>query len=192
MGNTIIPGVETGDFLQRALVDGYSMQTPLIDPDVGASVSDELAAAGLLVDKKEMVPTSEFESRGMRVADLLHGGLNRVLSEIEGSSDDHLPYFSVRVFEPGVRGTDIHRNDRIIGPWAIGVTLRGQAPFNVYTHDKLSGQKTLPLRSNGTDPAPIETMDASAGSAWALYTGNEQLPHSSGIVKSETQRVLLI
>jgi hypothetical protein len=192
MGRVINPGAHLIDFFWDAKIDGYAMGESFIDPSVGEDISGELATAGFLVDYTELMPTDLFQATGMRVAGLLHGKLNEVLCNIEGTSKNHIPLFSVRVFGPGQYGTTVHRNHPSVGPWAVGVTLKGEAPFNVYADDQLSGFETIPLMGDETDPEPLDSMTAGAGSLWTLYTRNELVPHSSGLVNSQTQRELLI
>jgi len=161
----------TEAFLRRATVDGYSMQTPFIHPLIGKEISGELKRTGYLVDYTELKPTTIFKEKGMRVARLVHETLNEMLCSIEGKDENHIPLFSVRVFEPGQHDTTIHRNHPSVGPWAIGITLSGAAPFNVYRQDQLTGyEQTIPLIGDGTDPVPRDSMNACAGSGWALYT----------------------
>lgn len=168
------------------------MEKSLIHPSVAERVSRELEDNGEMIDYNELRPTSLFDKRGMRFADMLHGTLSRLVRGVDYSDDNPFPLFSVRVFEPGLHGTTIHRNDISIGPWALGITLRGEAPFNVYEQDQLSEGMTVDLVGDERDPEPLDSMDTRAGSAWALYTKYEQMPHSSGIVNSQSRRELLI
>lgn len=192
MRSLVTPGINAQDFLRRAMADGYSMQDPFIDPGIGTSVSRELERAGYLRELAELNPTEIFEEEGMPITHLLHQTVNEAISNIEGVRKNHIPLFSVRVFKAGEYGTDIHRNHFSVGPWVVGVTLNGEAPFNVYYQEQLPERHTISLVGDRTDPDPADTMNARAGSAWALYTGNEQTPHSSGDVTSPTQRELII
>jgi hypothetical protein len=190
--HTYVAKQNTNAFLRRAVPDGYSMQNPFIPPGVGEAVSDELEQAGYLWDLVELQPTKIFQEEDMTMARLLHFTLNRAICQIEGEVKNHIPLFSVRIFEPGEYGTTVHRNDEVIGPWVVGVTLKGEAPFNVYGQDQLPPYYTIPLKGDAADPTPRETMEASAGSAWTLYTKDQQVPHSSGFVNSDRQRELII
>jgi len=192
MNNLLLPRDGAMSFLRNAQSNGYSMEPELIRPIVGAKISEELKDAGFLVDYTELVSTSVFEEKGMRFTDAIFKALNAGVSLVEGEHLTHLPLFSVRVFEPGVYGTTVHRNHPSIGPWAIGITLKGTAPFNVYTKYQLPEDTIQPLRGDGNDPIPLDSMEASAGSGWTLYTRETQTPHSSGIVESDIQRELLI
>ncbi|CAN5158911.1 hypothetical protein BH09PAT3_BH09PAT3_4580 [soil metagenome] len=192
MREIITPGVDAEAFLLRGLRNGYSMQRPLVDPEIAAGVSRELEWGGYLRDLVELESTSSFEAKGMQRAHLLHKTLNDMLCEIEDEDTDHLPLFSVRVFEPGLHGTTVHRNHPSVGPWAIGITLKGEAPFNVYDQDQLPEDSVTPLEGDEFDPIPAATMNADAGAGWTLYTKHEFVPHSSGIVASKTQRELLL
>lgn len=192
MGEIITPGTNPRNFLKHAMKHGYGMEPSLISPDIGAEITQELARAGQLVDYNELKPTAMFNDRGMRFASMLHGTLSRIVRGVDPSIEDPLPLFSVRVFQPGKHATTIHRNHESVRPWAIGTTLVGEAPFNVYDQDQLPAHRTIQLQGDDQDPEPLETMNASAGSAWTLYTAHEQMPHSGGIVSSETVRVLLL
>lgn len=192
MSNVFVPGSDPEAFLRRAIPRGYSMQEQLVPPHVGKAISDELDSAGYLVDYTELVPAQNLEERGLRMASLLHRSLNDILCGIEDDDKNHLPLFSVRVFSSGRYGTTIHRNDSTVGPWAIGITLAGSAPFNVYNQNQLPLYSTQPLFGDGSDPAPLASMETSPGSGWTLYTREQQVPHSSGFVNSETPRELLI
>ena len=195
MGNIIRPGVDAKAFLQSAKATGYSMQEGLIGAGTCGAVSRELDEAGYLFDLTEQVPTEYLSlHRTMPATKLLHRILEGIVSEIEDDNRRHFPLFSVRVFEAGDYATTIHRNDPAIGPWAVGITLKGNSQFHVYSQNVLpwSQAQTIPLRGDGNDPLPIAEMDAGAGSAWTLYTENEQRPHSGGLVTSEEQRELII
>lgn len=169
------------------------MDEELVDPELCNRVSTELAREDLMHPLVELEPTADFVRRGMFNAQLLHSALNGILCTITQDYDtDHLPLFSVRKFEPGVHSTTIHRNHPTIGPWAIGITLAGTAPFNVYEQHQLGRNEILPLAGDGTDPTPLETMDAHPGAGWTLYTEHELVPHSGGIVDSQEPRELLI
>ncbi len=192
MSRVFIPPDGAESFLRRATRSGYSMESALVSPVITGLISDELEEAGQLFDYNELKPTSMFEEEGMQFSNFLFQGLNRAISGIEGRRDNHLPYFSVRVFEPGKHGTTIHRNHGTVGPWAVGVTLRGSAPFNVYDHSQLPLGRVIDLYGDGHDPAPLESMTASPGSAWTLYTRRELRPHSSGLVDSPVQRELIL
>jgi hypothetical protein len=197
MIDAFTPGANPEAFLRRAMAPGYSMEPNLVLPEIGQRIADELGSAGLLEDLVEMNPVSMLRG-GLPTMRLLHRKLNDALVSIEGKGDDededanHLPMFSVRVFEPGEPATTIHRNDSCIRPWAIGVTLFGESPFSVYEQDKLEYGYVRSLRGDGSDPTPSETMEAGAGAAWCLYTANEQRPHSGGLVRSTSARALLI
>ena len=187
------PEADSYDFLARATQEGYSMEEELVEPELCAGVSRELEREGFLKDLVELEPTSEFRKRGMLRAHFLHSALNGMIGRITGDKDsEHLPLFSVRVFEPGEYSTTIHRNHPSIGPWAVGVTLRGNAPFNVYRQEQLPRNEVLPLRGDGNDPEPLERIETQPGAGWVLYTENELVPHSGGIVRSDHQRELLI
>ncbi|OGL22136.1 hypothetical protein A2707_02195 [Candidatus Saccharibacteria bacterium RIFCSPHIGHO2_01_FULL_45_15] len=192
MSNIIQPDANPNQFLQKAMANGFSMQESFFDPAIGDQISSELEHAGYLVDYTELKPTTAFEANGMHFAQLLHSTISRLVCRVDTSSANPLPCFSVRVFTPGEHGTTVHRNDPSIGPWAVGLTLKGEAPFNVYSQHQLPDYDTLPLRGDESDPVPLETMNADQGSAWTLYTKNQLVPHSSGIVHSQTQRELLI
>lgn len=194
MRNVFRRDVDPRAFLERATRDGYSMEEHLIEPSICRGISSELQGEGFLEDLVELEPTSEFRKRGMMNAFLLHSALNNMISTLTFAEEDanFLPFFSVRVFEPGQYGTTVHRNHPTIGPWAIGTTLNGNAPFNVYRQDQLARNTVLPLKGDSTDPIPLETIETSQGTGWALYTENELVPHSSGIVDSNRQRELLI
>lgn len=192
MRNIIVPGTDAEGFLRRAMDDGYSMQDALIDPAVAQSVSCELDREQYLEDYVELESTDIFEYKDMEAARILHGTFNRMISRAEGRTGNHLPLFSVRVFEPGEHSTTIHRNDPGVGPWAVGFTLSGNAPFNVYQQGQLPGGMVIPLKGDGGDPRPLASMETCAGSGWALYTAHEQVPHSGGLVRSSYQRELLI
>lgn len=180
-------------FLQSAREKGYSMDSKLVDAAITQGVSDELSKAGFMKDLVELESTHTFRDNKMLHAHLLHAALNEAIArETKDYETNHLPLFSVRVFEPGEHIATIHRNHESIGPWAIGVTLSGSAPFNVYADSQLQEGEVLPLTGGALDPEPLETMNAGAGSAWTLYTANELVPHSSGIVESSHPRSLLI
>lgn len=179
-------------FLRRAQLNSYSMEGELIAPILGGKVSKELEEGGLLVDMIEQADTDIFSMNRMTSTSILHRRLNDAVSAVEGHGMNHLPYFSVRVFEPGAPATTVHRNHPQIGPWAVGITIKGSAPFNTYPQDVLAKWETRPLIGTDQDPAPIDTMSAVAGSGWTLYTENELAPHSGGIVDSDSQRELLI
>lgn len=168
------------------------MHPELVHPWIGAVISGELEQAGQLVDYTEMQYADEMPGRGMVFAHRLHGILNHAITGVTGQRKDHLPLYSVRVFPPGEHATTIHRNHPSVGPWAVGITLRGQAPFNVYEQDQLRPYQTIPLRGDGNDPMPFESMTAGPGAGWVLYTAHEQLPHSGGFVNSREQRELLL
>ena len=74
----------------------------------------------------------------------------------------------------------------------MSVTLKGEAPFNVYARDQLPIDHVRELLGDETDPIPLATMNANAGSAWTLYTQNQLVLHSSVIVSSEARRELLL
>lgn len=192
MGRVFSDGVDGEAFLLRAVEDGYSMEQRLIEPAIGLDISAELKHNGYLEDLTELVSTERLASRGMKRTLQLHGKLNKLICKVENARHNYLPFFSVRVFEPGIHGTTIHRNHPAIGPYAVGVTLTGEAPFNVYEHDVLPDDEVRPLLGDGSDPVPMETMNADAGSAWTLYTRHELQPHASGLVLSQERRELLI
>ncbi len=168
------------------------MEKHLIKASLCRGISDELAQHNYLKDLVELESTDEFYIRNMARAALVHNSLNSEIIEATGQDGNHLPLFSVRVFEPGEYSTTIHRNHPTIGPWAVGITLNGSAPFNVYRQSQLPRNEVLPLRGDGTDPDPLDTMETKPGAGWALYTENELVPHSGGIVHSKHQRELLI
>lgn len=186
------PTIDVDAFFLRAMGPGYSMQGGLVLPAVTEAVGRELKSVDLLQDLVELEPTSTISYDKMPVTRLLHTALNSRISNIEGVSRNHLPYFSVRVFEPGVHGTTIHRNDPSVGPWAVGVTLFGEAPFDVYEQEQLPQGEITPLVGDGLDPEPSDSMIADAGAAWILYTRRQQRPHSSGIVSSQAERALIL
>lgn len=195
MANSVISTtVDSADFLRRSLDAGYSMQPGLIEPDFCKEIADELAMADLLRDGVRLQPSEEtFEAFAMRRTKSLHDELNQLAATATGGSTvDQLPFFNVRLFNPGAVATTIHRNNRFVGPWAIGVTLFGASPFNVYGQSQLPLGEAIDIMGDDTDPLPEDTMLADAGSAWSLYTGNELKPHSGGMVVSETSRALLI
>jgi hypothetical protein len=192
MSDLFIPGADVELFLRDAIEDGYSMEEDLVNPLVVTAISQELEREGYLVDLTELVPTYVLEENEMTMASLLHKRINQALCRVEGVKKNHIPLFSVRVFEAGVHGTTIHRNHPAIGPWAIGITLQGEAPFNVYDDDVIEGFSTIPLFGDEFDPQPYDSMETGPGSAWTLYTKKELVPHSSGIVRSSTQRELII
>lgn len=194
MGNIIQPGVDATAFLRSAKEHGFGMQEGLVSPALCDEVSWELEEAGFLVDLNEQNPTTHLSAdKSMRATSLLHSTLERMVSHVEEDDHRHLPLFSIRVFEPGEYATTIHRNHSSIGPWAIGITLKGQAPFQVYDQAVLREYwDTIPLFGDDGDPVPVAEMDASAGSAWTLYTENEKRPHSGGLVTDEGRRELII
>jgi hypothetical protein len=192
MRDILLPRDGAFPFLQRAQPRGFSMEPRLISPVMASAVSYELEENGLLEDLVEQEPTVDLEWRGMKFTNALWRSLNATVTQIEESDRDQLSMFSVRVFQPGLHGTTVHRNHPLIGPWAIGITLSGVAPFNVYDQYQLDEGEVTPLFGDEYDPEPKETMEAGPGSAWALYTANEFIPHSSGIVDSAEQRELLI
>lgn len=180
-------------FLQKAQENGYSMDDQLVDRVISRRIGGELTRNGFMRDLVELKPTSEFRQKGMMNAYLLHAALNGAIARSTMDYEtNHLPLFSVRVFQPGEHGTTIHRNHPSIGPWAIGVTLSGSAPFNVYAQNQLPENTVLPLTGSDADPEPLETMEATTGAAWTLYTSDELVPHSSGIVREPHPRQLLI
>lgn len=193
MGSIIQRGVNPTTFLRDAKIQGFGMQEGLIDPNICSDVSWELEEAGYLVDYTEQVPVKYIADNNMRATRLLHSTIERLVGYVEDDGYQHLPLFSVRIFEPGEHSTTIHRNHSSIGPWAIGITLAGEASFQVYDQNVLDDYwDTMPLVGDGNDPTPIAEMGADAGSAWTLYTENEQLPHSGGLVTSTERRELLI
>ena len=181
-------------FLMRGKKRGYSMQQRLISRSDGDQISQELEEEGFLEDLVELEETAMFYTQEMQYASQLHSVLNSAICRLEGKNRNHIPLFSVRVFDAGVIGTTIHRNDPVVGPWAVGVTLRGAAPFNVYRQHQLPDKAgyTIDLLDDGNDPTPFASMNACAGSGWTLYTRNQFVPHSSGMVTSLDQRELLI
>lgn len=194
MRDVIAPGVDADAFLKRGKANGYSMQTPLVNPAIARLASAELKSAGLLVDLTELQPATIFKAEKMSAAYLLHETFRKMINAIDGNDENTnpIPLFSVRVFEPGLHGTTVHRNHPAVGPWAVGITLKGEAPFNVYRQGQLPDQVVIPLKGDALDPVPSDSMETSPGAGWTLYTKNELVPHSSGIVHSDTQRELLL
>lgn len=194
MKTIVSPGVSIDAFISRAPKNGFSMQSPLFDPALGPQISGELELNGELYDLNEQNPTELFGRKRMAAAKALHSVLNSTICSVTGKDEDHLPYFSVRVFEPGVPATTIHRNHPAVGPWTIGITLRGMAPFSVYDQSvlPLRQDQTIPLKGED-DPTPLESIEASPGAGWILYPKDgEQTPHSGGLVHSAVARELLI
>jgi hypothetical protein len=193
MGHIIKPGLNATTFLRDARLQGYGMQEGLFHPKFCENIAWELYDAGYLEDYTELIPVEHLASNEMKATRRLHSTLEVLVGHVEGNKKRHLPLFSVRVFGPGEYATTIHRNHEFIGPWAVGITLSGQAPFQVYDQEVLPGYyDTIPLVGGGNDPEPVAEMDASAGSAWTLYTANEQRPHSGGLVTSAERRELLV
>jgi hypothetical protein len=194
MKSVFEPGADLKGFLRRGQQHGYSMESPLFDPAIGKLISEELNEAEFLEDLVEQQPVASFKKYRMKVAYELHSVVNQAICELEGKKKNHLPYFSVRVFPAGEHATTVHRNHPYIGPWTVGITLSGEAPFSVYDQSVLdeSWDHTIALTGNDTDPTPSDTMAATPGSGWTLYTAHEQMPHSGGLVNSDVQRELLI
>lgn len=192
MRSPILPADGGSAFFKRALAHDFSMEETFFDPLVGEKVSEELHENGMLHDYNEENPTHLLYSYGMENAQLLHRNINGAISRVIGRKGNYLPSFSVRVFQEAEIGTTVHRNHFSIGPWVVGLTLKGSAPFNVYTQDQLPDYEILPLTGSDDDPTPFQSMDARAGAAWSLYTRNNQTPHSSGLVTDGSRRELLI
>lgn len=192
MGNIFVPGADVDAFLRRGLENGFSMQEKLFEPSVGQAISSELIMNGLHEDLIELKPTHQLADKDMTMAAMLHVGLNKAICRITGKDKNHLPLFSVRIFEPGMHSTTIHRNDESVGPWTLGMTLLGKAPFNTYAQNQLDRYTTRPLKGDGTDPTPVASMNACAGSGWSLYTQRVQTPHAGGFVESDEPRELII
>jgi len=190
----INPRVNPHRFLHHAMANDYGMQEGLVRPDVCARVVEELDDIGLVQDYIELRPSHRLRERGMYYSGLLHTVLTSLVTRVDPETPNPLPLFSVRVFEPGRFSTTIHRNDEDIGPWAVGITLAGEASFNVYEQDQLAQEEgaTIDLTGDGTDPVPFDSMQAGVGSAWTLNTSEEQLPHCGGLVESAGRRILLL
>ena len=189
----INPKVNPRRFLHHAMANDYGMQEGLVRPDVCARVVEELEDNDLLQDL-ELRPAARLAERGLYYSALLHTVLTSIVVSVDPNTPNPLPLFSVRVFEPNHYSTTIHRNDPDIGPWAVGITLAGEAPFNVYEQDQLPQEcdATIDLTGTDRDPVPFDSMQADTGSAWTLNTDYEQLPHSGGLVESSGKRVLLL
>lgn len=190
--NFIKPGAEPLAFLGNAMSSGYAMHESMIDPDFCADISEELKNADELRDLNEMNPIHILEEKKMDKALSLRGVLSALIRNVDRESIDVLGHYSVRVFPAGEHATTIHRNHEIVGPWALGVTLKGESEFAVYDQIVLPQNDVLPILGDGFDPEPKEKMVAAAGAVWALYTKYEQMPHSGGLVNSDDQRELLI
>ena len=194
MRDTLVTGFEIREVLEHAIINGYGMHEYAVSTEITDHVSMELEAADYLEDMIERKSTRNFKKEGLGYTVNLHTEINSAICDLTGERRDHLGFFSVRVFAYGENGTTIHRNHPQIGPWAVGVTLKGDAPFNVYEQDVLPDiyGATSPLKGDGSDPVPLQTMSASPGSLWVLYTENEFTPHASGLVDSISPRELLI
>ena len=194
MKNVFTPQAEPYRFLRDAQRESYSMSRQLVRPAICKNIIQELEAHNFLEDMVELENTEQLRDLGMTHSHMLHASLVGMLAHVEPETTNPLPQFSVRVFEPGEHSTTIHRNHPSIGPWAIGITLEGTAPFNIYRQDQLSNypNHVLPLYGDSRDPTPEETLDTSTGSAWTLYTRHERIPHSGGLVSSDESRKLII
>lgn len=190
--NLLRDGSGSVEFLRYAFEHGYGMQEDLIDPEFCSRVSDELDAIGELYDYNEQNDVRKLYNGDSKSASALHRLIVSMLSAVHPAGANRLSLFSVRVFEPGVHATTVHRNHEVISPWAIGVTLKGTCQFSVYDQTVLRPYETKPLLGDDDDPMPRASMTAGAGAVWALYTEYEQLPHSGGVVTSDEERELLI
>lgn len=194
MKNVFTSNADPYRFLRDAQHEGYGVNRQLVRPAICRNITRELEAHNFLEDMVELESTEQLRDLKMPYSHMLHASLVGILAHVEPETHNPLPQFSVRVFEPGEHSTTIHRNHPSIGPWAIGITLEGAAPFNVYRQDQLSDYpgEVLPLYGDSRDPTPEETLDTTIGSAWTLYTSRERIPHSGGLVSSDESRKLLI
>jgi hypothetical protein len=192
--NFIRPGIRPVRFFGEALENGYAMREAVIDSSFCADVSKELKDAGELYDYNEMNPIHQLREMGMDKTLRLRGMLSAFakMQTANRNQSDLLSLYSVRVFPAGEFATTVHRNHYSVTPWAVGVTLKGESMFSVYDQDVLPEDCIIPLYGNEHDPKPKASMKAGAGAVWILYTGEEQVPHSGGIVNSAEERELLI
>lgn len=190
--NFIRPGSKPIKMFDEALVNGYAMREAVIDPSFCAEVSEELDIAGELYDYNEMNPVNQLGEMGMDKTLKLRGTLAAYLQMVDKDHFDLLSLYSVRVFPAGEYATTVHRNHQSVRPWAVGVTLKGESTFSVYDQDVLPEDSVFPLLGDEYDPKPKASMKAGAGAVWVLYTQEEQVPHSGGLVNSTDERELLI
>ena len=170
MSKLLVSNRRASSFLMASKKHGFSMESKLLHKNRCTEIHNELDDNGFLRDKIELVDTDLFPELGMEVCHSAHTAINSTVNKKfnRGLSDfNNFPYFSVRLFEPGQTGTTIHRNHIEVGPWVVGITLSGSAPFNIYGQDQLADGDIVPL-SGEDDPIPTHSMNADTGSAWPL------------------------